>query len=195
MRGGEKVLDAICEMFPSADLWTLFRIPASTNARIEGRRIHASPLQHFPGLRKKYRHYLPLFPLMTELNRADNCDLVISSSHAIAKAMVKRSGKGRPFHICYIHTPMRYAWDRFDDYFGPQKVGRLASFLFFRPLAAFLRAYDRRTSSRVDVFCANSRYVADRVRRVYGREALVVIPQLTSSVLAAWSGFPRTGIW
>jgi glycosyltransferase involved in cell wall biosynthesis len=185
MRGGEKVLDAICELFPEAELWTLFYIPGSTNARIEGRPIHPSPLQHFPALPRNYRNYLPFYPLMAELNRANNCELVISSSHAVAKAMVRRSANGRPLHICYIHTPMRYAWDRFDDYFGAHKVGRLVSLLFFRPLAAFLQAYDRATSSRVDVFCANSSYVANRVRRVYGREAIVVHPPVEVERFAA----------
>lgn len=176
MRGGEKVLDAICEIFPDAPLWSLFHMRGTTNARIERRAIYVSPLQRFPGLRKKYRHYLPLFPLLTELNRVEGCDLVVSSSHAIAKAMVKRTGRNRPFHICYIHTPMRYIWDRFDDYFGPEKVGRFASLLLFRPLAAFLRIYDRNTVDRVDVFCANSRYVAERVHRFYGRDAVVLHP-------------------
>lgn len=176
MRGGEKVLDAICEMFPDASLWTLFAVRGSTNARIEHRAINVSPLHEFPGLRKWYRRYLPLFPLMAELNRVECCDLVISSSHAVAKAMVKRTAGNRPFHICYIHAPMRYIWDRFDDYFGPSKVGRFVSLAMFRPLAMFLRIYDRTTASRVDVFCANSTYVAAQVRRLYKRHAVVVHP-------------------
>jgi glycosyltransferase involved in cell wall biosynthesis len=101
---------------------------------------------------------------------------VISSSHAVAKAMVRRGGGRNPIHICYIHTPMRYVWDRFDDYFGSQRVGRFLSFFFFRPIAKLLQIYDRRTVKRVDTFVANSNFVADRVMKLYGRKAEVVPP-------------------
>ena len=176
MRGGEKVLELLCAHFPKAPLWTLLYIPGTVSETVEARAIHTSALQGMPLARTRYRHYLPLFPLFAECNKAGNADLVISTSHAVAKAMVRRSLTGKPLHICYIHTPMRYAWDRFDDYFGPERMGKLASRFFFRPIVAMLRHYDRWTCSRVDFFVANSHYVAARVRDAYGRQAEVLAP-------------------
>ena len=175
MRGGEKALEALCEMFPDAPLWTLVHVPRSVSEAIEARTIHTSFLQHMPFSRTKYREYLPLFPLAAEMTKvtAKDADVVISTSHAVAKAMVKKNGHG-PLHICYIHTPMRYIWDRFDDYFGPEQVGRVASHLFFKPIAKLLQLYDRHTVDRVDVYCTNSHYVAKRIRELYGREAEVI---------------------
>ncbi len=172
MRGGEKVLDVLCRLFPEAPLWTLLHNRGSVSEAIENRPIHRSLLQWMPGAAKRYRSYLPFFPLFAELNRAHGVDVVISTSHAVAKSMKR----GRAFHICYIHTPMRYVWDLFDEYFGPARVGAFASRFVFAPVAAMLRRYDRATAGRVDLFLANSTYVAERVLRIYGREALVLPP-------------------
>jgi len=176
MRGGEKALETLCEMFPDAPLWTLVHVPGSVSEAIEARKIHTSFLQHMPFAKTKYRHYLPLFPLAAEMTQvsAEDADVVISTSHAVAKAMVRKNSHRRPLHICYIHTPMRYIWDRFDDYFGPEQVGHLVSRLFFKPIAKLLQIYDRRTVDRVDVYCTNSCYVAKRIRNLYGREAEVI---------------------
>jgi glycosyltransferase involved in cell wall biosynthesis len=181
MRGGEKALETLCEMFPDAPLWTLVHVPGSVSESIEARTIHTSFLQHLPFAKTKYRHYLPLFPLAAEMTQvsAEDADVVISTSHAVAKAMVHKNSKHknsnrRPLHICYIHTPMRYIWDRFDDYFGPEQVGHVASRLFFKPIAKLLQVYDLRTVDRVDVYCTNSHYVAKRIRNLYGREAEVI---------------------
>jgi glycosyltransferase involved in cell wall biosynthesis len=176
MRGGEKALETLCEMFPDAPLWTLVHVPGSVSESIEARTIHTSFLQHLPFAKTKYRHYLPLFPLAAEMTQvsAEDADVVISTSHAVAKAMVNKNSNRRPLHICYIHTPMRYIWDRFDDYFGPAQVGHVASRLFFKPIAKLLQVYDLRTVDRVDVYCTNSHYVAKRIRNLYGREAEVI---------------------
>lgn len=176
MRGGEKVLELLCSRFPEAPLWTLLYVPGTVSDTISQREIHTSPMQRLPWVQSKYRHYLPLFPLMAELTRVHDSDLVISSSHAVAKAMVKKGDGRRPLHICYIHTPMRYVWDRFEDYFGPRKVGTIPSYCVFRPVARMLQWYDLRTVSRVDKFIANSEFVAERVRRFYGREAEILAP-------------------
>ena len=125
MRGGEKVLELLCSRFPNAPLSTLLYIPGSVSSTIANRQIKTSLLQSLPFSRTKYRQYLPLFPLFAELSKVEDCDVVISSSHAVAKGMVRKGSDSRPLHICYIHTPMRYIWDRFDDYFGPDKVGAL----------------------------------------------------------------------
>lgn len=176
MRGGEKVLEVLCSLFPKAPLWTLLHNKGSVCATIENRAIHPSLLQHMPQAAKRYRSYLPFFPVFAELNKAHDADVVVSTSHAVAKSMVRRRGQQQPLHICYIHTPMRYVWDLFDEYFGPARVGAFASRFIFAPIASMLRRYDQRTSSRVDLFIANSSYVAERVQRIYGRESKVLPP-------------------
>ncbi len=176
MRGGEKVLEMLCSFFPDAPLWTLLYVPGTVSGIIESRAIHTSLLQRMPRATNKYRNYLPLFPVFAELNKVRDADLVISSSHSVAKAMIGRRRKTRPYHICYIHTPMRYAWDMFDAYFGPERVGALASHLFYRPVMKGLQTYDRHTADRVDLFLANSSYIAERVSRIYGRESEVLPP-------------------
>ncbi len=191
MRGGEKVLELLCRRFPQAPLWTLLYIPGTVSDTITGRMIHTSPMQRLPWVRSKYRQYLPLFPLMAELTRASDADLVISSSHAVAKAMVRKDEAGRPLHICYIHTPMRYVWDRFDDYFGPSRVGAFLSAAVFRPIAKMLQWYDLRTVNRVDKFVANSRFVAERVHRLYGREAEVLPPPVDVQRFARVTRLPE----
>ena len=176
MRGGEKVLEVFCRLFPEAPLWTLLHNQGSVSPMIENRLIHTSLLQRMPQAAKRYRSYLPFFPFFAETCKAHGAEVVISTSHAVAKAMVRRHGARRPLHICYIHTPMRYVWDLFDEYFGPERVGRFASRFVFAPIAAALRSYDKRTSGRVDLFVANSSYVAERVLRIYGRHARVLPP-------------------
>jgi glycosyltransferase involved in cell wall biosynthesis len=185
MRGGEKVLDLLCRLYPSAPLWTLLHCPGEVSEAIEARPIYTSLLQHMPYSRTRYRNYLPLFPFFAELHKARSADLIISTSHAVAKAMVSRRDKRKPFHICYIHTPMRYVWDLFDEYFGPARVGFFMSRFFFHPIAQLLQSYDKVTVDRVDLFVANSRYVAERVRRIYGREALVLPPPVNTERFVA----------
>lgn len=191
MRGGEKVLELICSRFPKAPLSTLLYIPGSVSNTIANRQIKTSLLQALPFSRTKYRQYLPLFPLFAELSKVEDCDVVISSSHAVAKGMVRKGRDSRPLHICYIHTPMRYIWDRFDDYFGPDKVGAFASNCLFKPVATMLQAYDRRTVDRVDVFIANSHFVADRVKRHYGRDAEILAPPVDVHRYIALSRAPE----
>ena len=185
MRGGEKVLELLCRRFPGAPLWTLLHRPGKVSSVIESCAIHTSLLQHMPFAATRYRSYLPFFPLFAELHRAGaKADLIISTSHAVAKSMVVRSGDPRPFHVCYIHTPMRYVWDMFDEYFGPERVGRFASRFVFAPVAHLLQIYDKRTAHRVDLFLANSNYVAERVFRIYGRQAIVVAPPVDTERFA-----------
>ena len=116
MRGGEKVLEAICELYPEATLFTLVRVPGAVSRTIEAREVRTSFVQRMPRPARFYRHYLPLFPTAVELFDLDDYDLVISSSHCAVKSVVTR---GDAKHVCYCHSPMRYAWDQFDAYFGP----------------------------------------------------------------------------
>jgi glycosyltransferase involved in cell wall biosynthesis len=185
-RGGERVLDQISRIFPDAPLYTLVHKEGSTTPAIENRPIHTSFLQHLPFGVKKYRHYLPLFPLAAETLIREKYDLVISTSHAVAKS-VRTNGA---HHWCYLHSPMRYIWDRFDDYFGPEQVGPVASALFFRPIAWALRQYDRGTANRVGQYVANSRFVADRVQQFYDRPAEVIPPPVRVERFHALSRTP-----
>jgi glycosyltransferase involved in cell wall biosynthesis len=172
MRGGEKVLDAICELFPAAPLYTLIPVPGSVSPRIEDRRIVTSIAQALPRPERLYRYYLPLYPLAIELFDLRGYDLIVSSSHCAAKAVVPPRGA---VHVCYCHSPMRYAWDQFDAYFGPDRVGRLRSRLL-RPVLRRLARWDAATAGRVDRFLANSQYVAGRIDRYYNRRSTVVHP-------------------
>ena len=173
MRGGEKVLEALCELHPDSDILTLVHRRGSVSPAIERHRIRTSIVQRLPGGQSHYRRYLPLFPFAIEQFNLDGCDLVISSSHCAAKGVV---APGRARHLCYCHSPMRYAWDQFDAYFGPSRVGARTSRWVYRPMLARLARWDAATAGRVDRFVANSRHVAGRIRRYYNREASVVYP-------------------
>ena len=172
MRGGEKVLDAICELFPDAPLYTFLHVPGSVSPRIEARRIVTSIAQLLPYPDRLYRHYLPLYPIAAELMDLDGFDLVISSSHCAVKSVVVT---GRAVHVCYCHSPMRYAWDQFDAYFGPHQVGPLRSRVL-RHAMRWMARWDASTAGRVNRFLANSQYVAGRIRRYYNRGSTIVYP-------------------
>lgn len=171
MRGGEKVLERLATMFPDAPIYTLFHHPNSVSAALERHPIRTSFLQRLP-IRQSYRWYLPLYPMAIRSLDLSEFDLVVSSSHCAAKAAISRPDAQ---HICYCHTPMRYAWDQFDAYFSPQRVGWMRHALI-RPTMAYLRGWDRRTAARVDSFAANSGYVAGRIERYYSRQAKVIPP-------------------
>jgi glycosyltransferase involved in cell wall biosynthesis len=173
MRGGEKVLEALCEMYPAADIFTLVHRKGSVSPTIERHPIRTSFVQHLPFGTSKYPQYLPLFPFAIEQLSLDPYDLVISSSHCAAKSVVV---PGRAVHLCYCHSPMRYAWDQFDAYFGPARVGAVASRWLYRPVLSRLARWDAATSGRVHRFLANSSHVAARIRRYYNREATIVYP-------------------
>jgi glycosyltransferase involved in cell wall biosynthesis len=177
MRGGEKVLDAICELYPGAAIYTLVQVPRAVSPRIERHPVKRSFVQWLPGAGTRYREYLPLFPAAVEMFDLDDYDLVISSSHCAAKAVIRKPSAS---HVCYCHSPMRYAWDQFDAYFGPHQVGRLRNRLL-RPVMAGLARWDASTASRVDRFLANSQYVAGRIRRYYNRGSTVVYPPVDTT--------------
>jgi glycosyltransferase involved in cell wall biosynthesis len=172
MRGGEKVLEALADLFPGAPIHTLFHFPGSVSPAIEAHPIRPSFLQRAPGIRRHYRRYLPLFPAAIEEFDLAGFDLVVSSSHCVAKGALPPPGA---FHLCYCHTPMRYAWDQEHAYFPRRRgaVARLRSLALSR-----LRTWDAASAARVDRFVANSRFVARRIQRYYGRpEASVeVVP-------------------
>jgi hypothetical protein len=166
MRGGEYVLEAISELLPGAELFTLLYVPSSVSPALTILKRHTSRLQTMPKAEKRYRHYLPLMPKWIEQFDLSGFDLVISSSHCVAKG-VKKSPDA--VHVSYVHAPMRYMWDRFDDYFGRGRAS-----LPTRMAAKFLRPrfqkWDREVSQpdRVDALVANSRYIAEQIQIAYG---------------------------
>ena len=172
MRGGEKVLLSLARLFPDATIFTLLHVKGSVAPELEARDIRTTFVQHLPAARKRYRHYLPLFPAAAARIDLTGYDLVVSSSHCVVKGV---RVPPQALHVCYCHTPMRYAWDRFDEYFGVERVGRAAHHAI-RLIAEGLRAWDVATASRVHHFIANSAYVAGRIRRYYGRDSTVIPP-------------------
>jgi glycosyltransferase involved in cell wall biosynthesis len=177
MRGGEKVLEAIGELYPDAPIYTLLHVRGSVSPALEGHPIRRSFVQRLPGAARHYRQYLPLFPTAIEQFDLDAYDLVISTSHCAAKSVI---AAGHSTHVCYCHSPMRYAWDQFDSYFGPAQVGATRSALL-RPVLARLARWDRDTAGRVDRYVANSHYVAGRIRRYYNRGSTVVYPPVDTA--------------
>lgn len=178
MRGGEAVLEAILEALPGADLFTLFHFPGSVSPAIEARTIRTSWLQPMAQRVRDYRAFLPLFPFASRSWDLSGYDLIISSSHCVAKSV---DAKGKP-HLSYCHTPMRYIWDRFDDYFPRERPVRRAA---GSVVAGALRKWDVRTAGEVTKFVANSTFVADRIRRYYGRESEVIHPFVDEEFLSA----------
>ena len=177
MRGGERALEAICELFPDATRFALLHVPGSVSGTIEARPVRTSLIQHLPLPHRYYRRLLPLFPAAIEQFDLDDFDLVISTSHCAAKSVVP---VGRARHLCYCFTPMRYAWDQFDAYFGPDRVGARTSRLMRWGLSAMAR-WDASTADRVDHYVAISQYVAGRIRRYYNRAASVVYPPVDTT--------------
>ena len=180
MRGGEKALEVFCELFPTADLFTLVYLKGTVTPIIERRLVKKSVIQWLPFAGKLYRQYLPLFPVAVEQFDLDGYDLVISTSHCAAKSVVVT---GRARHLCYCLTPMRYAWDQFDAYFGPDRVGKIPSALL-RPVLAGLARWDRATEGRVHRYLAISQYVARRIELYYNRQSTLVYPPVDTEFYA-----------
>ena len=172
MRGGERVLEALLELYPSSTIYTLFHERGKVSPHIESHRIVTSWLDRIPGIYKHYRNLLPVFPAAVNSLDVSAFDLVISSSHAVAKGV--RSGHA--VHICYCHTPMRYLWDAGEDYsFNSVRQSVLAV------VRHRLRRWDQKTAAGVDHFIANSSFVRDRIRKYYGRDADIVHPPVDTS--------------
>lgn len=172
--GAEKVLAALLKAFPQADVMTLVNfLPASEAAWLAPHRIVTSSLQRMPFARRYYRHYLPIMPYAIEQFDLRGYDLVISSSHAVAKGVVTHPGQQ---HICYCHTPMRYAWDMKEHYLENARFRLPLMETFVRKTLKRLRQWDYFGASQVDHFIANSYNVAERISKYYRRKASVLYP-------------------
>jgi glycosyltransferase involved in cell wall biosynthesis len=178
MRGGEKVLEVLCELYPDAVLFTLLHNKGAMSRTIEKMEIRTSFIDRLPLKAERYRNYLPVFPRAIESFDFTPYDLILSSSHCVAKGAVPSQGA---LHICYCHTPMRYVWEMYDEYFGKGRAG-LATRAAMSVFAPRLRAWDIRTSSRVHHFVANSRNVARRIHRHYDRSADVLHAPVDTSL-------------
>jgi len=172
MRGGERVLEALCELLPRAEIFTLLHNRGSVSSRIEAFDPHTSFLQHLPLSRTHYRYYLPLYPIAIEQFNLDGFDLVLSTSHCAAKSAIP---VGRAKHLCYCFTPMRYAWDQLDAYFGPKRVGSMKHRLY-RSIMRRIARWDAQTARRVDHFVAISEHVAKRIDHYYKRPSQIIYP-------------------
>jgi len=182
MRGGERVLEILCEGFPDAPIFTLIHNPAAISPAINAHPVNTSPLQRIPGIFRRYRYFLPLFPWAISRLHPARAELLISTSHCVAKGIRPAPGTR---HLCYCFTPMRYAWTFYEEYFGDNRLKTLLT----RPLLAALRTWDHRASRRVDHFVAISRHVQERIRRFYGREAGVVYPPVDTGL---WTPDPES---
>ncbi len=172
MRGGEKVLECLGELFPEADIFTLVLNRPNVSAALLQHRIQTSFIQHLPFAQTKYQHYLPLFPMAIEQFDLRAYDLVISTSHCVAKGVITRP---ETLHLCYCFTPMRYAWDQTFEYFPKEK----SSFFKYQLLSYFLsylRTWDAASSARVNYFSAISKHVATRIDKYYNQKAEVIYP-------------------
>lgn len=184
MRGGERVFEVLCELFPAADVFTLVHVPGSVSPAIERHTIRTSFVQRLPHSATRYRHYLPLFPAAIEAFDLSGYDLVVSSSHCAAKGVRTPAGC---VHLCYCYTPMRYIWDQYGEYFGPGKASlpvRAAMALVRGPL----QRWDLRTARNPHCFVAISENVRERIRRIYGRPSDLIYPPVDTARFAVSRG-------
>ena len=172
MRGGEKCLEVLCEMFPAAPIYTLVYRKGTLSPVIESHRIHESWIAKLPLGRSRYRWFLPAYPRAIESFDLSGYDLVVSVSHCAAKGVITRADT---LHVCYCNTPVRYFWDLNAEYFAPGRAGTFQR-LFGPAVAHRFRIWDRLSSDRVDLFIGNSHNIRDRIRKHYRRPALVVYP-------------------
>ncbi len=178
LAGAEKVLEAIYELYPSP-IYTLIKDENKLKASVfEKADIRTSFIQKFPNAKTKYRNYLPFFPLAIEQFDLAEYDVVISSSHAVAKGVITNSNQ---VHICYCHTPIRYAWDLYHKYLEETGLSRGVRGFIAKIILHYIRVWDYTTVNRVDYFVANSKYVARRIRKIYRRESTVIYPPVDVS--------------
>ena len=173
--GSERVAAEILACFPSADVFTLVDImKGEDRSFLDGKRIETSFIQRLPfGNSPRFRHYLPLFPLAIEQFDLGSYDLVLSSSHAVAKGVLTGPDQ---LHIAYVHTPMRYAWELQHDYLRQARLDRGLKSMLARYMMHRLRLWDLRTVNGVDHFIANSAYVAGRIEKTYRRNSTIIHP-------------------
>ena len=170
MRGGENVLEEFCRIWPEADIYTHAYTPECISDTISSHQVNCTFINRLPRAGAGCQKYLPLMPLALKRLDLSGYDLIVSSESGPVKGINKPGGST---HICYCHSPMRYLWDMYDEYYSNAGIaGKIAMSLFKRPL----RRYDLKSADTVDHFIANSHFVAARIKRIYGRESTVIHP-------------------
>ncbi|HQF41477.1 MAG TPA: glycosyltransferase family 4 protein [Ignavibacteriaceae bacterium] len=173
--GSEKVVESFTNIWPEADVFTLVDFLTDKERKIilKGKKAKTSFIQHLPFSKKKHRKYLPLFPKAIESFDLSKYDLIISSSHSVAKGVKTRKNQ---LHICYCHSPMRYAWDEADYYLSKANLNRGIRGFLAKATINYLRKWDLRSADNVNYFIANSNYIAKKIKRIYNRDADVIYP-------------------
>lgn len=180
--GAERVLEQILELYPAADLYAVCDfLPPEAREFLQGRMPRTTFVQGLPGARRRYRSYLPLMPLAIEQLDLAGYDIVLSSSHAVAKGVLTGPDQ---LHVSYVHSPMRYAWDLQHQYLRESGLSRGAKSWLARWMLHRMRMWDLRSAFGVDVFLANSHFIARRIQKVYRREASVVYPPVSSEAFS-----------
>ncbi|MFD2699383.1 glycosyltransferase family 4 protein [Paenibacillus shunpengii] len=178
--GAEKVVEQILKIYPQADLFTLVDfLKGDDRTFLKGIKITTSFIQKMPFSKKKYRNYLPLMPLAIEQFDLSEYDLVISSSHAVAKGVITGPDQ---IHISYIHTPIRYAWDLQHQYLKESRLNKGIKSYITRTILHYIRLWDFRTSAGVDIMLSNSNFIKKRIKKIYNREAITVYPPVDVSL-------------
>lgn len=174
--GSENVFKAISSLYPDADIFTLVADPKTIEKLgLQRHKVSTSFIQRMPFAITKYRTYLPLFPLAIEQFDLSHYDLVISSSHAVAKGALTNSAQ---LHICYCHSPIRYAWDLYHQYLKESKLDRGLKGLIAKYFLHRIRTWDVINTNRVDHFISNSNYIGKRIKKIYNRESTTVYPNV-----------------
>jgi glycosyltransferase involved in cell wall biosynthesis len=174
--GSDKVAKAIFDVFPEADIYTLVaKKSVCEELGFDYSKINTSIIQRFPFGESKYRGYLPFMPFVIEQFNLNAYDVVISSSHTVAKGVLTREDQ---LHICYCHTPVRYAWDLYHEYMRNEDLSKGIKGLFAKYVLHRIRQWDVLSSFRVDYFISNSNYVAKRIKKMYGRDSVTIYPNI-----------------
>ncbi len=184
-RGGENVLAEFCRLWPEADIFTHAWNPEAIGEPFSSHRIVESFIGRLPGARRNCQKYLPLMPAAIRRLDLSGYKLIVSSESGPIKGVRKPK---EALHVCYCHTPMRYLWDMYEDYYRTTGPAGKAAMRIFRD---YLRRYDLASAGSVDAFIANSGFVADRIRRIYGRESTVIYPPVESGFFREAAGSPK----
>lgn len=174
MRGGENVLDQLCHIWPDADIFTHACNPDILPETIRSHNLKTTFIDKLPGAKNNCQKYLPMMPSALKKLDLGDYDLIISSESGPIKGIRKPQ---TATHICYCHTPMRYLWDMYEEYFRNTSITGKAAMMLFKN---YLRKYDLASADSVDHFIANSNFVAERIKRIYGRDSTVIYPPVNS---------------
>jgi glycosyltransferase involved in cell wall biosynthesis len=174
--GSENVFRQIAALYPDADIYALVAQDETiVKLGLEKHKIFTSFIQNLPFAKTKYRNYLPLYPLAIEQFNLSAYDLIISSSHAVAKGVLTNSGQ---VHVCYCHSPMRYAWDLYHQYIRDLGLSKGVKGYFVKMVLHRMRQWDIISTNRVDYFISNSNYIGKRIKKIYNRESVTIYPNV-----------------